>query len=143
MFKRAATAAYGIAAPLSVAAALATSSLGLAAEPDEWESITDERLLNPEPGDCLSYRRTYDVTGFSPLRQINRRNIAQLRPVWSYTVRDNRRWARFPQGLPQGTSYTLTTSLSPPIMPYDLVFDLRELKAQGERAPRETTASER
>ena len=51
--------------------------------------------------------------------------------------------ARFPQGLPEGTSYTLTTSLSPPIMPYDLVLDLRELKAQGERAPRQTTASER
>jgi hypothetical protein len=51
--------------------------------------------------------------------------------------------ARFPQGLPPGTSYTLTTSLSPPIMPYDLVLDMRELKNQGERVPRETTASER
>jgi hypothetical protein len=48
---------------------------------------------------------------------------------------------RFPQGLPEGTSYTLTTSLSPPIMPYDLVLDLRELKVQGERAPTVTTAS--
>jgi hypothetical protein len=47
---------------------------------------------------------------------------------------------RFPQGLPAGTSYTLTTSLTPPIMPYDLVLDLRELKAQGERAPPHTTA---
>ena len=42
---------------------------------------------------------------------------------------------RFPQGLPEGTSYTLTTSITPPIMPYDLVLDLRELKNQGERAP--------
>jgi hypothetical protein len=41
---------------------------------------------------------------------------------------------RFPQGLPEGTSYTLTTSITPPIMPYELVLDLRELKNQGERA---------
>jgi hypothetical protein len=52
---------------------------------------------------------------------------------------------RFPQGLPDGTTYTLTTSFSPPIGPYDLVLDLRELKNQGARAraPRETTASRR
>jgi hypothetical protein len=50
---------------------------------------------------------------------------------------------RFPQGLPEGTSYTLATSITPPIMPYDLVLDLRELKNQGERAPTETTASQR
>jgi hypothetical protein len=48
---------------------------------------------------------------------------------------------RFPQGLPEGTTYTLTTSLSPPIMPYDLVLDMRELKNQGERAPSATTAA--
>ena len=50
---------------------------------------------------------------------------------------------RFPQGLPEGTTYTLTTSLSPPIMPYDLVVDMRELKNQGERAPTATTAAGR
>ena len=50
---------------------------------------------------------------------------------------------RFPQGLPDGTTYTLTTSFTPPIAAYDLVLDLRELKNQGERAPRETTASGR
>jgi glucose dehydrogenase len=35
----------------------------------------------PEAGDWLNYRRTYDVTGFSPLRQIDRTNVRQLRPV--------------------------------------------------------------
>jgi hypothetical protein len=40
---------------------------------------------------------------------------------------------RFPQGLPAGTRYTLTTSITPPIMPYDLVLDLRELRNEGER----------
>jgi hypothetical protein len=40
---------------------------------------------------------------------------------------------RFPDGLPAGTRYTLTTSLSPPIMPYDLVLDLRRLRSLGDR----------
>ena len=88
-------AACSIAASLAAATAISISSLGLAAEND-WELITDERLLNPKPGDWLSYRRTYDVTGFSPLRQINRRNVGDLRPVWSYSVRDNSRWVATP-----------------------------------------------
>src|SRR5688572_23967265 len=62
----------------------------------DWVSITPERLRNPEAGDWLGYRRSYDVTGFSPLRQINRRNIGDLRPVWAYTMRDNSRWVATP-----------------------------------------------
>jgi len=62
----------------------------------DWVSITPERLRNPEPGDWLGYRRTYDVTGFSPLKEINRRNIRELRPVWAYTMRDNSRWVMTP-----------------------------------------------
>jgi len=62
----------------------------------DWESITAERLRAPEAGDWLGYRRTYDVTGFSPLKQINRRNVDELRPVWAYTMRDNSRWVATP-----------------------------------------------
>jgi hypothetical protein len=50
---------------------------------------------------------------------------------------------RFPDGLPAGTNYTLVTSLSPPIMPYDLVLDLRELRNLGERGATEAIASRR
>ncbi len=62
----------------------------------EWEPITEERLLNPEDGDWLSYRRTYDVTGFSPLDQINRDNVGDLRLVWAWSMRDNSRWVPTP-----------------------------------------------
>ena len=65
-------------------------------EPPAWEPITEERLLNPEDGDWLSYRRTYDVFGFSPLDEINRANVQNLRPVWSYSMRDNSRWVPTP-----------------------------------------------
>ncbi len=61
-----------------------------------WEPITEERLLNPEDGDWMSYRRTYDVTGFSPLDQINRGNVGDLRMVWAWSVRDNSRWVPTP-----------------------------------------------
>ena len=50
---------------------------------------------------------------------------------------------RFPSGMPDGMSYKLTTSITPPIRPYDLVLDLRELRNQGERAPTGPTVSQR
>jgi hypothetical protein len=50
---------------------------------------------------------------------------------------------RFPNGLPDGMSYTLVTSFTPPIVAYDFVFDLRELRNQGEREPAPAIASRR
>jgi hypothetical protein len=52
---------------------------------------------------------------------------------------------RFPNGLPEGTAYSLWTGFGPPPpqFSYDLVVDLRELRNLGERAPAETTASQR
>src|SRR5688572_14256725 len=50
---------------------------------------------------------------------------------------------RFPDGLPPGTDYLLTTGFGPPPpVGYDLVVDLRKLKNLGERAPPERTASQ-
>jgi alcohol dehydrogenase (cytochrome c) len=80
---------------LAAVIGLALAPLAIAQEP-AWEPISAERLAAPEDGDWVNYRRTYDVTGFSPLREINRRNVAQLRPVWAYTVRDNSRWLPTP-----------------------------------------------
>jgi len=50
---------------------------------------------------------------------------------------------RFPNGLPEGMSYTLATNVGPPLVPYDFVVDLRELRNQGERAPAQASASRR
>ena len=44
----------------------------------------------------MSYRRTYDVTGFSPLDQINRDNVGELRLVWAWSMRDGSRWVPTP-----------------------------------------------
>jgi alcohol dehydrogenase (cytochrome c) len=40
-------------------------------------------LQNPDPSDCLMWRRTQDSWGYSPLEQIDRRNVAQLKLAWS------------------------------------------------------------
>ena len=45
--------------------------------------VTDAMLQNPDPGDWLMWRRTLDSWGYSPLDQINRSNVAQLRMVWT------------------------------------------------------------
>ena len=39
-------------------------------------------LANPSPDDWLMYSRTYDAQRFSPLKQITRQNVGQLREVF-------------------------------------------------------------
>jgi len=75
---------------------LAVGSVAIAQPAEEWQLVTSDRLLNPEDGDWMSYRRTYDVTGFSPLDQINRANVDELRLVWAYSMRDGSRWVPTP-----------------------------------------------
>jgi alcohol dehydrogenase (cytochrome c) len=49
-------------------------------------SVTDEMLLNPAPEDWLMFSRTYDNQRFSPLDQINRDNVSDLKMVWARAV---------------------------------------------------------
>jgi alcohol dehydrogenase (cytochrome c) len=48
--------------------------------------VTDKMLLNPPPGEWLHWRRTYDAHGWSPLDQINKNNVANLRTTWSWSL---------------------------------------------------------
>ena len=45
--------------------------------------VTDAMLQNPSPGDWLMWRRTLDGWGYSPLDQIDRDNVGDLRLVWT------------------------------------------------------------
>src|SRR5947208_15821863 len=47
---------------------------------------TQARLENPEPGNWMLYRRTYDGQGYSPLDQINTSNVKSLTPVWTFST---------------------------------------------------------
>jgi alcohol dehydrogenase (cytochrome c) len=44
--------------------------------------VTQQMLENPSPNDWLMFSRTYDAQRYSPLEQINKRNVAQLRLAW-------------------------------------------------------------
>jgi alcohol dehydrogenase (cytochrome c) len=48
-----------------------------------YKPVTAQRLLKPNDGDWLMVRRTYDGWGYSPLDQIDTRNVARLKPVWT------------------------------------------------------------
>jgi len=48
--------------------------------------VSDAMLKDPPPADWLIWRRRYDALGFSPLRQIDRGNVKQLRMSWSWSL---------------------------------------------------------
>src|SRR6476646_10885905 len=45
--------------------------------------ITSQVLQEPDPADWLMWRRTLNSWGYSPLRQIDRTNVGNLKMVWS------------------------------------------------------------
>jgi alcohol dehydrogenase (cytochrome c) len=53
---------------------------------DRYTAVTDELLENPPAEEWLAWRRTYDAHGFSPLRQIDRRNARDLRVAWTWSL---------------------------------------------------------
>ncbi len=59
------------------------AAAGAQAPDDEFVPVTDEMLQDPAPGDWLMWRRTLDGWGYSPLDQIDRDNVGDLRMVWT------------------------------------------------------------
>ncbi|HTC87326.1 MAG TPA: PQQ-binding-like beta-propeller repeat protein [Bryobacteraceae bacterium] len=58
-------------------------------KPDPLEKltpVTDALLQNPPASEWLTWRRTYDDQGFSPLKQINKSNVGELRSAWSWSL---------------------------------------------------------
>ena len=45
-------------------------------------------LRNPSPNDWLMYSRTYDAFRYSPLKQINKKNVKNLRLAWTRGLED-------------------------------------------------------
>lgn len=82
---------------LAVQASLAQDDAAAAqANPiDNISTVTDEMLKNPPDADWLMWRRTYDGWGYSPLDQINKENVKDLRLAWA--------WGMTPGGRTQET----------------------------------------
>ena len=53
---------------------------------EKISQVTDALLDDPPPGDWLLWRRTYDDFGFSPLKQINKSNVSDLRVAWAWSL---------------------------------------------------------
>ena len=53
---------------------------------EKFTSVTDAMLDNPPPTDWLIWRRTYDDHGFSPLKQIDKKNVGELRVKWAWSL---------------------------------------------------------
>ena len=49
----------------------------------DFKPVTEAVLENPDPGDWLMLSRTFDEQRFSPLKQINKDNVSQLRMAWT------------------------------------------------------------
>ncbi len=72
--------------PLIGAAVLtvASGAVSVQAQPSgDFVPVTDAMLQAPAPEDWLTWRRTTDGWGYSPLDQIDRENVGDLRMVWS------------------------------------------------------------
>jgi len=65
-----------------------------AAAAQDFEPVTREMLENPSPDDWLMLSRTYDEQRYSPLDQVNTKNVGDLRMAWT-------------RGLPTGTQQTI------------------------------------
>ena len=52
----------------------------------DYSVVTDERLINPEDQNWLSYRGTLDGWGYSKLDEIDTDNVTELEPVWSFST---------------------------------------------------------
>ncbi len=71
---------------LVVAASMAWAPLPAGAQdesPAPFVPVTNAMLEDPAPGDWLTWRRTPDGWGYSPLDQIDRENVGALRMVWT------------------------------------------------------------
>ena len=53
------------------------------AQSSDFTAVTDAMLQDPAPEDWPMWRRTLNGWGYSPLDQIDRENVGQLRMVWS------------------------------------------------------------
>jgi len=54
----------------------------------DFVPVTDAMLQDPAPSDWLMWRRTLDSWGYSPLDEINKENVDELRLVWTRNLAD-------------------------------------------------------
>ena len=61
----------------------------IAGEVKNYVPVTDEMLRNPPPGDWLMARRNYQGWSYSPLTEITRANVKDLKLAWVWAMNEN------------------------------------------------------
>ncbi len=73
--------------PLVALAGAAFAQQPQAADPiKNLTPVTDAMLRDPPTADWLMWRRTYNGWGYSPLDQINKDNVKNLQPAWTWSL---------------------------------------------------------
>ena len=78
------------AAGMALAAFVGAAMAGAVAQERDFVPVTDVMLADPAPGDWLSWRRTVNGWGYSPLDQVDRTNVGDLRMVWTRALAPGR-----------------------------------------------------
>ncbi|HEY6870128.1 MAG TPA: PQQ-dependent dehydrogenase, methanol/ethanol family, partial [Novosphingobium sp.] len=93
---------------MAAAALLAlTVAGGIGAAPGPAGGITEQQIIAADPGNWLTYNRTYDEQRFSPLDQINADSVGQLGLAW-YADLDTARGQEATPLAIDGVLYTTT-----------------------------------
>ena len=74
---------FGLALTLGIVVLTGACQIRAQEATRKFVPVTDAMLEKPDPANWLMWRRTLDGWGYSPLNQINRTNVAQLRMVWT------------------------------------------------------------
>jgi len=69
-------------------AAAAPRGLTIAGEVKNFTPVTDAMLRNPDPGDWLMVRRNYQGWSYSPLTEITRANVKDLKLAWVWAMQE-------------------------------------------------------
>jgi alcohol dehydrogenase (cytochrome c) len=75
----------GVPRPAPVQASRGHSVQG---EVKNYVPVTDAMLRNPPAGDWLMARRNYQAWSYSPLEEVNQKNVKELRLAWSWAMND-------------------------------------------------------
>lgn len=76
----------------------ARAILLVAAVAAAWAQVSPERIRNAdrEPGNWLTYSRTYNGHRYTPLAEITAANVGQLRAAWTYQIQQQGKFSSSP-----------------------------------------------
>jgi alcohol dehydrogenase (cytochrome c) len=75
-------------APVATTAPQGPRGVTVTGEVERFEPVLDTHLRNPQPGDWLMVRRNYQGWSYSPLAQVTRENVKNLRLAWVWAMNE-------------------------------------------------------